>query len=264
MGGSLLDTGMDLYHREKNAMEEMSTVNAWVMIFQFVFSLCLTGVYAYFLMPFQYKKWHVGTPGNLCFAMATSPDMKSTIEQAYSPLNYTNGTVQIDQKTMVGPSGDTYDNVSLWYSGTLLLLASGQALYTLFTVANNGLLMCLGDFGSWGKYSMTGLYAVIQSYRLAGFVALVGSAFAPQTAVCRGLHLNKFPDIKSVSEQFIDAKKANFIYYWAIVCIVVLVVYVALLVLVFVLVGYEKAEDLQNCLVFVLKYWTPSLVKRVR
>ena len=77
------------------------------------------------------------------------------------------------------PNGDTYDNVSLWFNGTLLLLASGQALYTLFNLANNGLLMWLGDLGQWTGYTMTGLYAVIQSYRLAGLIALLGSAFTP-------------------------------------------------------------------------------------
>ena len=92
LGGSLLDSGMDLYHREKSAMEEASTVDTCVMIFQLIFNVGLTAMYAYFLVPFQYKKYHVGTPGNMCFATAFNPHMNSTLEEAYSPYAY-NGTL---------------------------------------------------------------------------------------------------------------------------------------------------------------------------
>lgn len=191
--------------------------------------------------------------------------MNGTIEEAYSPYHY-NGTAEEFQTQIDnGDVSENYKNMSDMFFKTLVLLASGQALYTLFNLANNFIAYCeCKSLPRSVTIPLGSAYAVIQAYRLAGFLALMASAFTHEGSVCRGDYLETYPATYSDNFMYVDEKKGKFLFAWAIVCIAMVLLYVALIVFTFLLVAYERFECLKDCLVSILKFTSPSIAKAVR
>ena len=69
---------------------------------------------------------------------------------------------------------------------------------------------------------------------------MLGCAFSHQGKVCRGDYLETYPDTYSQTYLYVDQKKGQFLFYWAIVSIAAILLYVMIVCLVFMLVAFEK------------------------
>lgn len=145
----------------------------------------------------------------------------------------------------------------------MVLLASGQGLYTILNLVDN-ILVYSKTMNTGLSYTMTSFAAVIHAYRLAGFVAMMACAFSHVGAVCRGAYLDNYMDTISFTYHYVDKKKGMFLYYWAILSLAMLLTYILMIIIVFLLVAFEKYEPLQNCLIVFLQYHSPMIVKRVK
>ena len=141
-GENLLSQGTDLYLREKSALEETSQVTLCVVICQFVANLAIACMYAFFLFPFKYKNYVIGHTGKECFSVGFTPDVNSSIEQVYSPYQYTGTAEEFQTQIDNGDITDDFVNVSKMYLAALTLLASGQVLFMVFNLTTNLLAYC--------------------------------------------------------------------------------------------------------------------------